>query len=117
MAMSPQMQNQIMQLQQLQQQLQTIMNQKYQFDMLNKELDRALEELDNVSDKQNVYKSVGNLLIQTDDRKKLVDDMNSEKETLEIRIKGLDRQESTLKKKYEELQSSLSTGMDAKPEE
>ncbi len=63
---SPQLQNQIAQYQQVQQQLQAVSSQKMQYEAQRRELARTLEELD--ASTGDVYRSVGSLLVKVDDR-------------------------------------------------
>ena len=106
---SPQLQNQIAQFQQLQQQLQAVSTQKIQMDAQVKEIQRTIEELDKASG--DVYKNVGSLLIKIDDKEAHKAELEDGKETYEIRIKSLERQEKSLREKYEEMQESLNKAM------
>jgi prefoldin beta subunit len=106
---SPQLQNQIAQFQQTQQQLQAVSTQKMQMEAQKKEVTRTSEELAKASGE--VYKSSGSLLIKVDDKDKLKADMEESIETLDIRIKGLDRQEKMLREKYESLQETINKAM------
>ena len=63
---SPQLQNQIAQYQQVQQQLQNVTTQKVQMQAQQKELQRTIVELDKAAG--DVYKNVGVLLIKVDDK-------------------------------------------------
>ena len=66
---SPQLQNQITQFQQVQQQLQAVTTQKMQYDAQKRELARTLEEL--TASTGAVYKSSGSLLIKVEDKEAL----------------------------------------------
>lgn len=110
---SPQLQNQIAQFQQLQQQLQTVSAQKMQMDAQARELKRTLDELGKSDDDAPVYKSVGSLLIKTSDRPALKAEMEESMETMDIRVKALDRQEKSLREKLQTLQESLNRAMGA----
>ncbi len=102
----PQVQNQLRQLQQLQQQLELTIQQRMQIDIKLKETENALEELNKLEENAPIYKNIGNLIIKAD-REKLIKELQEDKETLEIRKKSLEGQESKLKEKIEELQSKL----------
>lgn len=102
---SPQLQNQIAQFQQLQQQLQAVSTQKAQMDAQVKEIERTLAELDKATG--DVYKNVGSLLIKVDDKEAIKTELEDGKETYEVRIKSLERQENSLRDKYNEMQESL----------
>ena len=75
----PQVQNQLAQLQQLQQQAQAVMTQKNQIEVLIRETEAALKELEKSSDDAVIYKSVGELLFRAD-RSKLMEELKERKE-------------------------------------
>lgn len=106
---SPQLQNQIAQFQQLQQQLQAVSTQKVQMDAKLKEIERTIEELDNATG--DVYKNVGSLMIKVNDKETVKNELVEGKETYEVRIKSFERQEKQLREKYEVMQESLSKAM------
>ncbi len=106
------MQNEIMQVQQLQQQLQQIMTQKQQLETRKKDLENALEEIGKLEDETRVYKNIGEeILVQVEDRDDLVEEIEDDLESSEIRIKSLSRQEDKLRKKFQELQQKLTSQM------
>ncbi|MCL6090192.1 MAG: prefoldin subunit beta [Candidatus Thermoplasmatota archaeon] len=105
--LSQYIQNQIRQAQQLEAQIEQVANQKYQLDMRIKELEKTLKELEAIKEETPVYKSVGNILYQVEDKKKLLDDLSEQKELSEIRIKTLEKQQKTLEEKYKELETIL----------
>jgi prefoldin beta subunit len=110
---SPKVQNQVAMLQQVQQQLQTILSQKAQYEMAAREAKRAQEEIKDLPDDAAMYMSVGSVMMQ-----KKKDTMNTklgEKvETLELRIKSLEKQEKMLHGKFEQLQAQIKAALDAK---
>ncbi|RLI84004.1 prefoldin subunit beta [Archaeoglobales archaeon] len=101
----PQLQNMVAQLQQLQQQLQIVVNQRLQLDSTLKETEMALEELQKKEDTI-VYKAVGGILVQTS-KDEMVKELEEKTETLKIRIKTLERQEEKLKERLMELQKKV----------
>lgn len=105
--LSQYIQNQLKQAQQMEAQIEQISNQKYQLDVRIKELEKTLKELEVVKEGTPVYKSVGNILYQVEDKKKLVDELSEQKELSEIRIKTLDKQQKTLQEKYKELEATI----------
>jgi prefoldin beta subunit len=102
----PQVQNQLMQLQQLQQQAQMIGSQKTQMTIELKEIDMALNELEKVEEETTIYRNIGGILVKSrkDD---VVKELSEKKETLEVRIKTLERQEERIKKRFDELQEKI----------
>ena len=105
--LSQYIQNQIRQAQQMESQIEQVANQKYQLDVRIKELDKTIKELEAVTGETPVYKSVGNILYQVPDKKKLLEDLSEQKELSEIRIKTLEKQQKTLEDKYKELEAGI----------
>ena len=108
-SISPQLQNQIAQFQQLQQQLQAVTSQKIQMEAQLKEIERTMEELDKATG--DVYKNVGSLMIKVNDKEPVKMELEESKETLEVRIKSMDRQEKNLRDKYTEMQNTINAAM------
>jgi len=102
----PQVQNQLRQLQQLQQQLEIIIQQRLQVDIKLRETENALEELSKVDENTPIYKSVGNLIIKSS-KNDVVKSLEEEKENLEVRKKSFEGQENKLKEKIDELQKKV----------
>jgi len=102
----PQLQEQLARLQQLQQTLQAVMSQKQQLEIEVSETDKAVSELDKVTDQTPVYKSVGSLLVKAD-RQTLLTELKERKELLGTRITVLGRQEERTKERLKELQDKL----------
>jgi prefoldin, beta subunit, archaeal len=111
---SPKIQNQINMLQQMQQQMQTIGSQKAQYEMAVREAKRASEELNDVSDDAAVFMSVGTVMMQ---KKKdaVLKNLEEKVETLELRIKSLEKQETMLQGKFEQLQAQVKQSLEGKP--
>jgi len=110
---SPKVQNQLSMLQQLQQQLQTILQQKAQYELAVREAKRAQEEINDSADDAVMYMSVGTVMMQK--KKEVVDAKLTEKvETLELRIKSLEKQEKMLQGKFEQLQNQIKAAIEGK---
>ncbi|MDK2796006.1 MAG: prefoldin beta subunit [Archaeoglobaceae archaeon] len=102
----PQVQNLVAQLQQIQQQLQLVINQKAQVEAMLEETKLALEELQKIGDETPIYKAVGSILVK-EDKGKVVQELTEKKDSFEIRIKTLERQEERLRERFAELQKKL----------
>jgi prefoldin beta subunit len=102
----PQVQNQLVRFQELQEQLKAIIMRKQQFDLETKEVDKALTESKNLAEDAVIYKSVGVLLFRTD-KAKIVAELTERKEELELRIKTIEKQEQRLKLQLEELRKTI----------
>jgi prefoldin beta subunit len=108
---SPKLQNQIAQFQQLQQQLQSVLSQKFRMEAQLRETQMTIEELNKSAEDVAIYRNVGSLLIKASDKASVLKDVEDDKETLEIRIKTLDRQEKALRDKYNTMQDQLSKAL------
>ena len=111
--LSPKVQNQLGMLQQIQQQLQTILQQKAQFEMAVREAKRAQEEIADSPEDAVMYMSVGTVMMQK--KKDVVNTKLADKvETLELRIKSLEKQEKLLQGKFEQLQAQIKAAIEGK---
>ncbi len=113
--LSPQLQNQIAQYQQLQQQLQLLANQRLQLEAKLREIDGTLEELNKLTGDTQVYKSIGMLLVRQDDREGLKKELNEHKETLTVRVKSIQKQEKSLSERFEQLGEKIQTALGGAP--
>ncbi len=108
---SPQLQNQIAQYQQLQQQLQLLAQQRLQLEAKLREIDGTLEELGKITGETQVYKSIGMLLVRQDDRESLKKELDDHKETLTVRVKSIQKQEKSLSERYEQLGEKIQVAL------
>ncbi len=113
---SPQMQNQIAQYQQLQQQLQLLGSQRLQLETKLREIETSMEELSKTKEDTIVYKSIGTILVKTEDREALKKELEEHKETVTIRIKAIQKQEKSLSDRFEQLQQKISESLGGKQE-
>ena len=96
--------NKIQELQILEQNLQTILLQKQNFQIELAENTGALEELRKSED--DVYKIIGQLMIKTE-KSKIENELQEKKKMLELRIKTLENQENSIVEKVEELRKEF----------
>ena len=104
--MPPWLQEQIAKMQQSQQNLQSILMQKQQVEMENVESDKALEELKNASDGDQVFKYAGSILIKSD-KKSLIDELEEKKELSKTKSTVLAKQEERLKTSLQEQEQKI----------
>ncbi len=97
----------------MQQQIQVLSSQKFQLEAQLRDTERAISELDKASEDTPIYKSVGSLLVKAENKESIEKELNEKKETIDIRIKALDRQEKHLTEKYQTLQEELSQAIQA----
>jgi prefoldin beta subunit len=103
---TPQLQEQLQRLQQLQQTLETVVAQRQQLEMESVEVNRALTELEKIPEEGLVYKSIGSLLVRAE-KKKVADELVERKELLTTRISVLQRQQTRADERLKELQKSI----------
>jgi prefoldin beta subunit len=102
----PQVQEELVRLQQLQQTLQAVVSQKQQLEMDMTETDRAVAELEKIAGESPVYKSVGSILVKAD-RQVLLSELKERKELLNTRVTVLGRQEERTRERIKDIQQKL----------
>ncbi len=102
----PQIKNQLAQLQQVQQQAQAVAVQKNQVEINLKETELAVEELEKLGTDAVVYRAIGDLLIKTE-LDKTKEYLTEKKDTLNLRLQTLARQEERIQKRFQQLQEQL----------
>ena len=108
--MPPWLQEQLMKLQQSQQNLQVIMQQKQQIEMEKIETDKSLEELKKAQDNDMVYKHAGSILIKST-KKELIEELEEKKELTKTRSIVLEKQEGRLKENLKEQEVKITEMM------
>jgi prefoldin beta subunit len=112
-ALPAKLQNDLKQFQRLQQELGGIQQQRLQLDLKLREVSHTVEELKSIPEDATVYRPVGGLLVKAKSRKEVEDLLTEEKETLEVRLKAVERQENHLKERYTTMQQDLSQQLQA----
>jgi prefoldin beta subunit len=112
-AIPAKLQNDLRQFQRLQQDLSAVAQQRLQMDLKLRETSRTLEDLKALPSDTTIYRPIGGLLVRAKDRDQVEGLLTEEKETLEVRVKALERQENHLKERYTEMQKSLSEALQA----
>jgi len=102
----PQVQQRLLRLQQLQQTLQAVLTQKQQLELELTEVEQALSELGNLTEKTVIYKSIGSLLVKSK-KSKVTKELIERKELLNMRIGVLGKQEERLRTQVKGLQTKL----------
>ncbi len=113
MAIPAKLQNDIKQFQRLQQELGGIQQQRLQIDLRVRELGHTLDELKTLAEDSVVYRPIGGLLIRAKTKKEVEDLLSEDKETLEVRLKAIERQENHLKERYTSMQQELTQALQA----
>ncbi|MCG3107785.1 Prefoldin subunit beta [Metallosphaera sp. J1] len=102
----PELQTQLLKLQQLQSQLERLTYEKSVIEGELREVNEVLKELANIPQDSPVYKIVGNLLIKQD-RTNVQNELNERKELLELKSRTYQKQEGLLRKQFEDLQKKV----------
>jgi prefoldin beta subunit len=102
----PQIQEQLVRLQQLQQTMQSVVTQKQQLELELSETDKALGELEKATDETPIYKSVGSILVKSN-RQNLLTELKERKELLTTRVTVLGKQEERTRERLKEVQEKL----------
>jgi prefoldin beta subunit len=106
-ALPAKLQNDLKQFQRIQQDLAAMNQQRLQLDLKLRETTHTLEELKTLPAETTVYRPIGGLLVRAKDRKEVEDLLTEEKETLEVRVKAMERQENGLRERYTTMQREL----------
>jgi prefoldin beta subunit len=112
--LTPEAQQVLMDMQACQQQMQTVLIQKESLNIQSMEIDKALDELKKIKNEE-VFKAVGPILIKSE-KAKLTKELEERKETIDLRLKSLQKQESRLKERMDQGQEKLEEVLKAKEE-
>ncbi len=93
----------INQLQLFEQNVQSLLMQKQQFQMQSVEIKSALKELEGTEE---AFKIIGGIMVSSK-KEDLKKELTSKKEMSELRIKALEKQESQIKEKATKLQAEV----------
>ncbi|MBU1197780.1 prefoldin subunit beta [Candidatus Micrarchaeota archaeon] len=102
MEMNDEMKRQLADFQQLQQQLQMVSYQKQQIALQVQELEKASEELGKSAEGKTVYRFVGTLFVPKN-KPELAKNLADEKESLQLRLKSVQKQEEKLTERLESI--------------
>ncbi len=110
MALSKETEKKIQELQLMEQSLQQFLAQKQGLQMQVVETESAIEALDET---ENAFKIVGSIMIRAD-KEHLKTDLTEKKETAELRMKSIEKQENLIREKAEKLQKEVLEELEAK---
>ena len=108
--MPPWLQEQLMKLQQSQQNLQSIMNQKQHLEIEKAETEKALEELRKAADGDSVFKYAGTVLIKSN-KQNLIDELEEKQEMAKTRATVIEKQEARVKETLKEQEAKITEMM------
>jgi len=98
--------SEISEYQKMEKELQTILLQKYQIEVQLNEIAMALEEVEKIDEKVEIYRAIGSILIRTT-VERAREDLKERKALLETRIKVLSQQEEKLRASLSRLTKKL----------
>ncbi len=101
----------IQELQILEQNLHNLLLQKQAFQMELSETDNALKEIEKTDDE--VFKIIGNLMIKKSSSE-VKKELSNKQKILNMRIKNIEKQESSFSEKIEEFRKEFMKSMDEK---
>ncbi len=113
MAIPAKLQNDIKQFQRVQQDLATVSQQRLQMDLKLREIKHTLEEIKGLPEGTPLYRPIGGLLARAKDRGEVEHLLTEDQETLEVRVKAMERQENALKERYQTMQREISEAIQA----
>ena len=93
-------------MQQLQQNLQSVMVQKQHLETEQLETERALEVLKKATDGEAVYKAAGSILVKSE-KGALISELEEKKELANTRLTVLSKQETRLKENLKEAETKI----------
>ncbi|MHA1145894.1 MAG: prefoldin subunit beta [Candidatus Helarchaeota archaeon] len=102
----PNVQHQIQQFQQIQQRYELLVQQRQQLELTARDVDMALEKLEKTADDMAVYKSIGAIMVQVK-KDELIVELKDKKETYEMRLKTLEKQEERAKSQLDEMREKI----------
>lgn len=97
--------NSMQEMQYLEQTLQNILMQKQSFQLEQSETESAIKELDNAGDE--VYKVIGQMMIKSE-KSQMKEELENKKKFLDLRLKNLEKQESSIMEKLESFRKEFS---------
>lgn len=103
MAISKETEEQVQQLQLIEHNLHSMLQQRQQFQAQVVEIESALEALQGT---KQAYRMIGSLMV-AEDSEALRKDLLQKKEVLGIRVKNIEKREESLKSKAKDLQDSV----------
>ncbi len=102
----PEIQNQTNRVKQLEDQLKLVVARRQQVKAELLDVESALAELEKMSPDAVVYKSIGNILVKSS-RDELISELKERKETLELQEMTLGKQETSMRKQWEQAVADL----------
>ncbi|MEM4576833.1 MAG: prefoldin subunit beta [Candidatus Nezhaarchaeales archaeon] len=100
----------IMQFQELQERIRALIVRRQQLEVELREVESALDELKTLSGETPIFKFAGRILMRVN-KDSMIKELSEKKETLELHIRTLERQEVHARKRLEELRQDLNQAL------
>lgn len=110
----PEVQEKVKKLYQLQQKAENVAIQKQNSSSRLDRIKEAIDELEESDQKTGVYRNYGDIIIEKEGPSEVIDELEEEKEDLELRTKTLEKQEEKIRNKLQELQQELQQTIERK---
>lgn len=102
----PEAQEKIEDLQDLQETARNVAMQKQQAESTLSESETALDQLEDIDEETTMYQEVGELLVETE-YGEAQETLEEKVDSLEVRVESLNKQETRVQERFEELQQEL----------
>ncbi|RLE51504.1 MAG: prefoldin subunit beta [Candidatus Methanomethylicota archaeon] len=106
----PEIESKLIRLQELQEQLRMLILRRQQLESQLREVEHALEQVEKLGRDAEIYKTAGYVMFKTS-KEQIVNELTDQKETLELRIKTVQKQENLVRKQFEELRKDISKAL------
>jgi len=101
------MQQQMSYFQQLQQRVQMLSQQQGQMEIGLREIEKTIKDVKNLDSKTVIYRASGSVMIKNDDFKKLIKELEAERESLELRTKTISKEAKKMSEELDKIQKEL----------
>ncbi len=101
--MNKETQKKLSELQNIEQNMNSLIAQKQQFQAQNLEIENALSQ---IKDTKKVFRILGNIMVSST-KEKVKKELTEKKEVVDLRLKAIDKQEQKIRKRAEELQEEV----------
>lgn len=113
--MEQELQQQLLEFEKSRQQLASVSAQKQQLQLQGQAIQQAIEELGKTKEKK-VFKAVGNILFPSE-TSKAKEELEDKKESVDLRLKAVQKQEESLVNRLNKLKSQLEKAQQEEPEQ
>ncbi len=106
----PELESKLIRLQELQEQLRLLTIRRQQLELQLREIEHTLEQVEKLESNVEIYKTTGYIMFKVS-KDRILEELKDRKETLELRIKVLRKQENSVRKQFEDLRKDISKSL------